>query len=593
MSQPPLIALHNARVSFGGKALFENVTIFLEKGKRTCLVGRNGCGKSTLMKVIAGVIESEHDEFFIQPHIKIHYLPQDEDFPDDKTVLEVALQDDVPQHETESMLDQLDMKPDWLCQTLSGGQKRRLALAKAMAGDPDVLMLDEPTNHLDMPTIEWLEKELRSFRGSLLLISHDRTFLSNVSNQTFWMDRGSLRTLDKGYTAFETWYEETLEEEARILDKLAGKLRQEEDWLQGGVTARRKRNQRRLQDLHRLREQRANLLHNRTKQAKLCPLEPSLASRVAIEAQNIRKSYGDRALIKDFSTRIMRGDRIGIIGPNGAGKTTLVKLLVGRLAPDEGRVKLGKTLELVYFDQLRESLKPNLTPWQWLCGNGGDHLMVQGQSRHVMAHLKDFLFDEKKARAMISTLSGGERNRLALAKALAEQGNLLVLDEPTNDLDMDTLDLLQELLSDFQGTLILVSHDRDFLDRLTTSIIALEGDGEVQEVIGGYKEYLAQRRQRVTKAPEKPRPTAPSPEPQLNRRKMTFKERIELEKLPQMITDATALCQKLEAALADPNLYDKGFDAIQKINQDLESARAHLEALETRWLELEELSLGD
>jgi len=587
------MSLQNVRVSFGGKPLFAGLTVHIEKGVKACLVGRNGCGKSTLLKILVGQIDCEAENHFIQPGTRIHYLPQDALFPDGKTILELVEQVGVDRHVSLAMLDMLGMNPEGLSQTLSGGQRRRVALAKALAGNPDILLLDEPTNHLDLPAIEWLEGELKAYHGALITISHDRTFLENVSDHTLWLDRGILRQFDKGYRYFEQWQEQALEEEARNLTRLNARLKQENEWMHGGVTGRRRRNQRRLQQLSALREEKRSLVANRPQQAKLNAVGAAMGSKIVVEAKNISKSYNDHVLFRDFSTRLLRGDRVGIIGPNGAGKTTLVKVLIGALLPDSGHARLGATVELIYFDQLREGLNPEQTLWQSLSEIGGDHLSVQGRPKHIMAHLKDFLFSEKQAHARISTLSGGERNRLALAKALAQQGNLLVLDEPTNDLDMDTLDLLQEILADFPGTLILISHDRDFLERLTTSIIALEGEGRILEVVGGYQDYLRQQKGEVQKITKVTKAISPVQEKSSQKRSLTFKEKIALEKLPQEIANLTQQCQTLEAQLADPHLYQENPQKFLDLSQELVQLKASIEEKEMQWLLLDEKAQHD
>lgn len=586
MAQPPLISFHGLHVSFGQKPLFTDLTIHVEKREKICLVGLNGSGKSTLLKALAGQVDYECRQEYLQPGLRIHYLHQDPPPSLAPTLLAYVEQPGVNQHEGLAMLDLLQLKPEWSWDSLSGGQRRRAALAKALAGQPDVLLLDEPTNHLDMPIIEWLEGELKDFLGAFIVISHDRTFLKNVSQRTFWLDRGVLRRYDKGYQFFEEWQEQIWEEERKAAMRLNSKLKEEDSWLHGGVTARRKRNQRRLKMLFQLREEKRSLLSNRSSKTHLPVLSPESSSKMIIEAEMIGKSYGEKCLFRSFSTRILRGDRIGIIGPNGSGKTTLVKTLIGRLAPDKGNVRLGAKIELVYFDQLRESLDLDKTPWEWLCETGGDHLMVQGQSRHVIAYLKDFLFTDKQAKSLIRTFSGGERNRLALAKALAQQGNLLVLDEPTNDLDMDTLDLLQEMLSDFPGTLIIVSHDRDFLDHLTTSIIALEGQGEVCEVIGGYQDYLRQSRKRL---PQPKKKTTPAPQPVREQKQgLLYKEKLEFERLPQQIDALTQKCAGLETRLAESQLYQNDPQGFLALSQELADLKAQLEASEERWLLLAE-----
>lgn len=590
MSTPPLFALRDISLSFGGKPIFSNITLQISKGDRICLVGRNGTGKSTLLKIIAGIIEIDEGKLFTQPGTKIAYLPQDVTFPESEKIVDyICRQTEAPRYEVESILGELSMPPERLMQGLSGGERRRIALATALVQQPDILLLDEPTNHLDIPAIEWLEETLKSFRGAYLVISHDRTFLEKVSNATLWLDRGNLRHNNKGYSDFERWSDFLLQEEERQLEKLDTKLRQEMDWLHRGVTARRKRNQGRLQQLHLLRQERHNRLTNQIKELKLGSLNTGMSSKMVIEARDISKSFGDQILVNHFSTRILRGDRIGIVGANGTGKSTLLKLLVGAMKPDSGRVRLGAKIELTYFDQMRDSLKLNETLWENLCETGGDQVIVQGKHRHIMAYLKDFLFDEKQVRSPVSILSGGEKNRLALAKSLAQPGNVLVLDEPTNDLDMDTLDLLLDTLSDYEGTLIIVSHDRDFLDKLTTSIIAFEGNGIIEEYVGGYTDYLAQRKPRVSNKPT-PKPevkTAAIPQEKPTR-KFTYNEKRDHELLPQTIDKLQAEIKTIETKLEQPDFYQNHQHEFVRLSARLEVVKKELDAAEIHWLELDE-----
>ena len=589
MAQPPLISLRDISLSFGGKPLFEGLFNNITKGDKTCLVGRNGCGKSTFLKIVCGQIDFDQGERFVQPGTRISYLPQDVWLEPDQTPKQFVMQSGCAAYEADEILDLIKMDKDRLMDGFSGGERRRVALARALVGEPDVLLLDEPTNHLDLPTIEWLEEFLRQHTGALLTISHDRTFLERVSSSCLWLDRGTLHRHNKGFQDFENWSEHLLAEEEKHMSKMNTKLKEELHWLHRGVTARRKRNQGRLRELNKLREQKRAILSGQVGKLKMSGADTEGGSKMVIEAQSISKALGDKPLIQDFSTRILRGDRIGIIGPNGTGKTTLVRMLAGVLAPDTGVVRIGKTIDLIYFDQLRDSLKPNDTLWQNLCDTGGDHVTVQGQPRHVMAYLKDFLFEEKQVRSPVSILSGGEKNRLALAKALTKPGNLLILDEPTNDLDMDTLDLLIEMVSDFTGTLLIVSHDRDFLDRLTTSIIALEGDGLIRECVGGYQDYVRQfppqkDTGKAAKTPPKEsveRPKAP--------RKVSYNEKREYDLLPARMDELMKEIAHNEARLEDPAFYQNHPQEFMKVTESLNTAKEELARAETRWLELDEV----
>lgn len=591
MALPPQLVLRDVSLSFGGKPIFHQLHIQVSKGDRFCLVGRNGSGKSTLLKILAGLIEFDQGERFVQPGTKINYLPQDVILPEHLTPVDYICQANYPRYEAEAMLDLLEVPYQRLMEGFSGGERRRVALAQALMGSPDILLLDEPTNHLDLPAIEWLEKTLRDFSGAYLIISHDRAFLEKVSTGTIWLDRGTLHRHQKGFSDFERWSEALMDEELRQMEKLDVKLRQEMEWLHRGVTARRRRNQGRLRQLHKLREEKRQHQLNQVGKLKLVQADGDVSSKLVIEAESLKKYFGDRVIIRQFSTRILRGERIGIIGANGSGKTTLVKMLVKQLSPDEGRVTMGAHVDMIYYDQMRDSLKPSETLWENLCETGGDQVIVQGKSRHVVAYLKDFLFQEKQVRSPVSILSGGEKNRLALAKALTKPGNLLVLDEPTNDLDMDTLDLLIEMLADYPGTLIVVSHDRDFLDKLTTSIIAVEGNGVVEEYVGGYHDYLRQRK--VTKTPvsssTKPKPSLQQSKPSSSSsRKLSFNEKYEYDNLPGKIEALAKELNELEMKLANPLFYQNHPQEFVTLTSRLEEVRSDLDQAETRWLELAE-----
>jgi ATP-binding cassette subfamily F protein uup len=610
MSAPaPVLALREARVSFGGRPLFDALSIGIGARERACLVGRNASGKSTLLRALAGLIELDSGVRFAQPGVRVSYLPQEQSFAGDGTVAEFVAGGLEPKpgeepvaHLVSRVLDQVGLEGGRRAVELSGGEARRAALARALVARPDVLLLDEPTNHLDLAAVLRLETFLEGFPGAWLAISHDRAFLKRLSRRTFWLEGGVLRTLDAGFADFDRWSEKILGEEETALARMDKRLAEEVRWLRRGVTARRRRNQGRLRRLVELRRARAER-ERKTGVAAIAAVAPEEGSRLVIEAQHVAKSFpkdgGATVIVRDFSTRILRGDRVGVIGPNGAGKSTLLRLLIGETAPDRGRVRHARGLEPAYFDQRRATLDPAKTPWQILCETGGDKVMVRGRPRHVVGYLKDFLFTEQQARAPIAGLSGGERNRLLLAKVLAQPSNLLVLDEPTNDLDMDSLDLLQEVLSDYDGTLLLVSHDRDFLDRLVTSVIAVEGGGDVREYVGGYADYVRQRGERAApsikpaKTP-KPRPPKPQPAGTAEREalapalaRLTYKDQRELDALPARLEALHAQQAELEERLADPALYAKDRGAFEAAAARLEGVRAELQAAESRWLDLE------
>ncbi|RZI45177.1 ABC-F family ATP-binding cassette domain-containing protein [Candidatus Finniella inopinata] len=584
----PLLSLRETSLSFGGRPLFEDLSIHLSQGDKTCLVGRNGCGKSTMLKLLAGLLEPDKGERFLQPGVSLEYLAQDGPLPADQTILDF-IQEKAETFKAEAIVNRLDLDPSRVMANLSGGERRRVSLAKALVAESDILLLDEPTNHLDLATIQWLEGHLRDFKGALIVISHDRTFLETVSTSTLWLDRGILRHHKKGFGDFESWSDQILEEEEKHLDRLDNRLRLETVWLHRGVTARRKRNQGRLRQLMDLRAQKSDRLGNQIGKSKSVSLDGNWGSKLTIEAKEVTKTIAGRTLINKFSARILRGERIGIIGPNGAGKTTLLKVLLGITPPDEGHVRLGKTVEPIYFDQLRTKLDPRLTLWESMCPQGGDQVFVQGKPRHVFGYLRDFLFEEKQIRGQVSILSGGEKNRLCLAQALAQPGNLLVLDEPTNDLDMDTLDLLIDMLSDFEGTLLIVSHDRDFLDKLTTSIIAVEGEGVIAEYIGGYQDYLRQRPNMKAKTQTAPKASVAGNPEKPQPKRVSYHLKRELEQLPNLIQQLNHQINDLENQLASPELVNKPHHEISLISQHLEEKRQALDQAETRWLELSEL----
>lgn len=597
MRAPPIVSLRSVNHAFGSKRVLDSASIALGRGDRVCLVGRNGSGKSTLMKLLAGTLEPDGGERFVQPGVRVAWLQQEPTVEPEETVADFAAR---PQHgyapaphQIAAWFDRLQVDATRRMDSLSGGEMRRAALARVFAAEPDLLLLDEPTNHLDLPGIEWLEQELGRFPGALLVVSHDRTFLSNVTRRVCWLDRGRLRETERSFSQFDDWMEEILAEEEKQQARLNTKIAQETRWLHRGVTARRRRNQGRLARLQDMRAERASILGRPTR-ANLVVREGEVRSRTVIEAARISKSYpstegGVRTLVEDFSTRILRGDRIGILGPNGAGKSTLLRMLIGEIPPDTGSVKIADPLACAYFDQHRSRLDPEASLWDTLCPGGGDTVFVQGGSRHVVGYLKDFLFDADQVRSPVSTLSGGERNRLLLALILAQPSDLLVLDEPTNDLDMDTLDLLEEMLGDYGGTLLVVSHDRDFLDRLVTSVIAVEGDGRVREYAGGYTDYRRQRDPdpvRAERAPQRERPVRREARSAPTR--LSYKEQRELDLLPDRIAGLEAEILKLETAMADPDLYRRDPELFGKATERLAAAQEQLTAAEEQWLLLEE-----
>ncbi|MFL6837817.1 MAG: ABC-F family ATP-binding cassette domain-containing protein, partial [Bradyrhizobium sp.] len=561
------------------------------------LIGRNGSGKSTLLKIAAGLVEPDSGSRFVQPGATIRYLPQEPDFAGHATTLayvEAGLGPGDDRYQARFLLEQLGLDGDEDPAQVSGGEARRAALARALAPSPDILLLDEPTNHLDLPTIEWLEAELEGRRSALVLISHDRRFLTNLSRSTAWLDRGQIRQIDRGFAAFEAWRDEVLAEEEREQHKLDRKIVNEEHWLRYGVSGRRKRNVKRLGNLHALRDQRRNY-RGAAGNANLAAAEAEKSGRMVIEAKNIAKSYGDRKIVDGFSIRVQRGDRIGVVGPNGAGKTTLVDLLTGAHAPDSGSIRLGANIEMATLDQHRESLDPKSTLAEALTGGRGDHVMVGGRPKHVVSYMKDFLFAQEQMRTPLEVLSGGERGRLMLAGALAKPSNLLVLDEPTNDLDLETLDVLEEMLGDYEGTVILISHDRDFLDRVVTSVIVPEGNGRWIEYAGGYSDMLAQRGADLKR--EAAKATAVTEEkrelkaaaPGTPKRRLSFNEKHALETLPNTIAKLQAEIARQQRVLDDPDLYARDRKKFDEASVAIATAQTELTAAEDRWLELEVL----
>ncbi len=593
--EPPIYTIKQACLSFGLNPLFSGVDLNISRGDKICLVGRNGSGKSTLLKVISGQIEADSAEIFIQPGIKISYMPQEPDYNGYETLRDIVLSGlenhgAGQEYKADILIKHLGILEQQSPSSCSGGELKKASLAKALIGEPDILLLDEPTNHLDIATIEKLEEIIAKFAGAIIVISHDRMFLNHVSKQTFWLDRGILHANNKGFAHFDEWQEQILEQEIIAQKYLNKKIAEETEWLHKGVTARRKRNQGRLRRLQQLRQERREQI----KQVGSVNMEidsGELRSKLVIEAKHINKSYSGRELVKDFSIRVIKGNRIGIVGPNGAGKTTLIKLLTKKLAPDSGFVRIGKNLEEAYFDQNRMTLDTKKTLWKTLC-NEGDHIWVRGHYRHVVAYLKDFLFKPEQAQCPVSALSGGEKNRLMLAVALARQSNFLVLDEPTNDLDMDTLDLLQEVLDEYQGTILIVSHDRDFLDKVATSLLYMKGDGTIVEHIGSYSDLLAKLKGKSEKESKKPKLQQPASPPQTLEKprpnKLSYKDKRLLEVLPLEIEALTAQIAKIEQQLSDDAaLYTRDPLQFDKLTNALQEAQLDKDEKETQWLELQ------
>ena len=591
MAAAPILSWEDISLIQGSGWLFQGLDLFIGPRDRLALIGRNGAGKTTLLRLIAGQIEADKGRRSVQPGTRIVMLEQDPFFTGYDTLLDFALAgpDAPPRHEVEAIAGQLGIDLNRPAETASGGERRRAALARALASQPDLLLLDEPTNHLDLAAIDWLESWLGRYGGAFVAISHDRTFLERLTKATLWLDRGSLRRKEIGFGGYEAWMETVYAEEARAADRLDARLKLEAHWLERGVTARRKRNQGRLAKLWEMRAARAAML-SPTGTAKLNLASDDVKTKAVIVADKVTKRFGDRAIIKDFSLRITRGDRIGVVGANGAGKTTLLKLLTGELAPDEGTITLAKTLDGVVIDQQRSLMSASKSVRDVLA-EGGDWIDVRGVRKHIQGYLKDFLFEPGLVDAKIGTLSGGERSRLLLAREFARKSNLLVLDEPTNDLDLETLDLLQEVIADYDGTVLIVSHDRDFLDRTVTVTLGLDGSGKVDIVAGGYADWEKQRQKRSASPVrvERSRDTAPPPP---KKSKLTYKDQRDYEILPARIDALLAAIARDEAALADPALYTRDPARFAALTKAIDDARAEKDAAEERWLELAELAEG-
>lgn len=592
VAEAPIYTIKDAKLSFGSNPLFTGVDLYINRGDKICLVGRNGCGKSTLLKVIAGEIEADDGEFFMQPGTRVGYMPQEPNFENCKTLREVverglSAQEKNQTYRADKLIEYFGIKAEQKPDESSGGERRKAALAAALINEPDILLLDEPTNHLDIEAIEKLEDVIKKFAGAVIVISHDRSFLQNTSQITFWLDRGILRRNNKGFSYFEEWENQVIDQEIIEQKALNKKIAEETEWLHKGVTARRRRNMGRLRRLQQLRAERREQIKI-TGSVEMEAQTTELRSKMVIEAKHLYKSFGERQIVKDFSIRIIKGNKLGIVGPNGSGKTTLIKLLTKRLEPDSGFIRIGKNLEEAYFDQNRITLDPKKTLWKTLC-NEGDHIWVRGHFRHVVAYLKDFLFKPEQAQCPVSALSGGEKNRLMLAVALAHPSNFLVLDEPTNDLDMDTLDLLQEVLDEYEGTVLIVSHDRDFMDKVATSLLYMKGDGIVYEHVGSYTELLEKLKNQPYKGSDKKAPIKQEHKPREKNKtiKLSYKEQYLLNNLPDEIAKLEAENEAIEIALGNPNLYTDDPQKFDELTTKLAKNKDEIATKENQWLKIQ------
>ncbi|WP_282169406.1 ABC-F family ATP-binding cassette domain-containing protein [Ruegeria atlantica] len=597
MARIPLLQMSGISLTFGGDPVFSGLDLVVQPGDRVALVGRNGSGKSTLMKVMAGLVEPDQGDIVVPPGKSVGYMEQDPGMEGFATLGDYASSELEPGelYKVERAGEGLKFDPSRPIETASGGERRRAALAKLMAEAPDLMLLDEPTNHLDIEAIAWLERELGSTRAAFVLISHDRAFLRALTRATLWIDRGMVRRQEQGFEAFETWRDKIWEEEDQQRHKLNRLIKSEAKWAVEGISARRKRNQGRVRALQALRAEKAAQIKRQGSAAMSLEGGPK-SGRKVIEAKGLSKSFGAQQIVRNFDLLAQRGDRVAFVGPNGVGKTTLLKMLLGQEQPDEGTVTLGTNLEIAVFDQARAQLDPEMTLWDSLTGDPemrvsgkADQVMVGGQPKHVVGYLKEFLFVDAQARAAVKSLSGGEKARLLLAKLMAKSSNLLVLDEPTNDLDVETLDLLQELLDDYDGTVLLVSHDRDFLDRVATTTIAMEGNGRATVYAGGWSDYIAQRGDVAEKKAEKAK-TSKSKQKQEAQPKsgLSFSEKHRLEKLPAEIARLEAEIGKLEELMSDPELFTREPVKFQKATEALVERQEKLAAVEEEWLVLEE-----
>jgi ABC transport system ATP-binding/permease protein len=588
MASPPILSYEKLGLQQGGGWLFQDIDLYIGPRDRLALIGRNGAGKTTLMKLVAGLMEADLGKRTIQPGTNIVMLDQDPDVAAYATLLDFALhgENPPPEYEVQAIADQLGIDLTREAKTASGGERRRAAICRALASEPDLLLLDEPTNHLDIHAIEWLEDWLKRYRGAFMVISHDRTFLTNLTRQTFWMDRGLLRRSEIGFGGYDAWTQQVYAEDTRNAARMDAKLKIEEHWKERGVTARRKRNQGRLTKLYEMRAARA-AMEGPQGIAKLAASSDDSKTKVVINADGVNKSYGDRPIIKDFTLRIQRGDRIGIVGANGTGKTTLIRMLTGETQPDSGKITLSPTLTGIVIDQQRKLMTPEKRVRDVLA-EGSDWIDVRGVRKHVQGYLKEFLFDPSLIEARIGTLSGGEQSRILLAREFAREANLLVLDEPTNDLDLETLDLLQEVIADYDGTVLIVSHDRDFLDRTVNLTLGLTGSGKVDIIVGGYADWETKRDRPDRDGPIKKSVKSKTDAPSLEAKpaKLTYMDQRDYDQLPKRIDQIDAEITKAETEMADPGLYSADPKRFAKLMTQVETALKEKAAAEERWLEL-------
>jgi ABC transport system ATP-binding/permease protein len=599
MARAPLLQLSGISLTFGGNPVFDGLDLVVQPGDRVALVGRNGSGKSTLMKVMAGLVEPDQGARVVPPGVTVGYMEQDPDLSAFATLGDYAASalGEGEAYRVEMVAEGLKFRPETPVATASGGERRRAALAKLLAEAPELMLLDEPTNHLDIQAIEWLEAQLSETRAAFVLISHDRAFLKALTRATLWIDRGEVRRRETGFDGFEEWRETIWAEEDEARHKLERKIKAEAKWAVEGISARRKRNMGRVRALYALREERASMIRRQGTAAMEFESGTTSGKRV-IEAKGLEKCFADKEIVKGFDLRVLRGDRVAFVGPNGVGKTTLLKMLVGEVAPDAGTVTLGTNLEVAVFDQTRAQLDPEASLWDNMTGDPGmrvsgnsDQVMVRGTPKHVVAYLKDFLFDERQARAPVKSLSGGEKARLLLAKLMAKPSNLLILDEPTNDLDVETLDLLQDILGEYDGTVLLVSHDRDFIDRVATATVALEGNGKATVYPGGWSDYAAQRP--VVAEPEvrggRGEAAKVDPKPEVAKGEgLSFTERKRLDALPAVIERLEAEIAKLGEFLSDPDLFTKEPAKFRKASEAMAERQQVLASAEEEWLALAE-----
>jgi ABC transport system ATP-binding/permease protein len=603
MSQPPILSYENLALQQGAGWLFQDIDLHIGPRDRLALIGRNGAGKTTLMRLVGGQIEADRGKRTVVPGTNIVMLEQDPDFSAYARLIDFAIKEPAapPEYAVRAIADQLGIDLDREAATASGGERRRAAICRALASEPDLLLLDEPTNHLDLAAIEWLEDWLTRYKGAFMVISHDRTFLTRLTKQTYWLDRSSLRRNEIGFGGYEAWMERIYAEEARAADKLDAKLKIEAHWLERGVTARRKRNQGRLAKLWEMRAQRAAMMGPQGT-AKLAAASDDSKTKTVIAAEAVSKSFGAgenwRKIIRDFTLRIQRGDRIGIVGANGTGKTTLIRMLTGEMQPDEGKITLSPTLTGIVIDQQRKLMTPDKRVRDVLA-DGSDWIDVRGVRKHIQGYLKEFLFDPSLVEARIGTLSGGERSRLLLAREFAREANLLVLDEPTNDLDLETLDLLQEVISDYDGTVLIVSHDRDFLDRTVTLTLGLDGSGKVDIIAGGYADWEAKRDRRdrpeTRRKADKFIVDCKNPEESktpIRPAKLSYKDQRDYDLLPKRVEEIDGLVATAEAELSDPSLYTRDHARFAALTAEIEKLRAEKDAAEERWLEVAEMVEG-